>query len=739
MTSSQKKRNKISHTTTTPDTVTQNKTENTSLNKNTGKSKQKDKDGNNSNVHERNPRAMEKSWSLLAAFNIFCGVVAVVGAGCVHAWYMYQLHENQLWFTNIQEVEREISFRTESGLYYSYFKQLIQSSSLVQGISDLTKDTVTEHPDTINVLARMNVYQEVILASIYKLLGISVRPILFYTYSIFCLHGFLVSALCLLTWLLSDSWLAGVLTAAFYMFNRQDTTRVDSSVPLREHFALPFLWIQAVAITVYFKPRISRFLQGLSQVIILLSTLLFCLFWQFNQFIMMLQAFSLFGVWVLGLMPAHKVKYVLLCQLSSLLAVCAMQFGNYMIISSFAVSFIVSSVCLIAFLGELDRPRSTLMNIIVVISASALPLTMMVLLSTIIKLQLKVDSDEHIFRFLENKFGVGNVRDFDARMYLCLEIFGFIKRDIFERLAQNFVLPFYGLAHAVLLVYLGNTVIRKWIRLNKAKQEHKAHESYSTECLLHRPELAFHIVQAVFFAGLAIMTLRMKYLWTPYMCVLAAVGVADKSLWTQVLTFFRVNNRFSVDIARFSTVLIILSVMLKMLLPPVLDELKHETEFWDPDTVELMKWIQRNTPITASFTGSMQLLAGVKLCTGRHITNHPHYEDQYLRHKTKQLYQIYGRRTVEDVHKILTKYQTEFIILEDSICLAPSRDGCRIPDIVDIDNGVMPDVPVDIPGLTRPLILRFCDRVRDLSDRDLMLFKEVFKNKTFRVYQVLST
>jgi hypothetical protein len=44
-----------------------------------------------------------------------------------------------------------------------------------------------------------------------------------------------------------------------------------------------------------------------------------------------------------------------------------------------------------------------------------------------------------------------------------------------------------------------------------------------------------------------------------------------------------------------------------------------------------------NTPESSAFTGSMQLLAGVKLCTGRHITNHPHYEDKALRNKTKQV------------------------------------------------------------------------------------------------------
>ena len=38
-------------------------------------------------------------------------------------------------YLSIQEVEREISFRTESGLYYSYYKQVVQAPSLSQGLS----------------------------------------------------------------------------------------------------------------------------------------------------------------------------------------------------------------------------------------------------------------------------------------------------------------------------------------------------------------------------------------------------------------------------------------------------------------------------------------------------------------------------------------------------------------------------------------------------------------------------
>ena len=66
-------------------------------------------------------------------------------------------------------------------------------------------------------------------------------------------------------------------------------------------------------------------------------------------------------------------------------------------------------------------------------------------------------------------------------------------------------------------------------------------------------------------------------------------------------------------------------------------------EFYDPDTVDLMQWIQQNSEPDDAFSGSMQLLAGVKLCTGRTLTNHPHFEDKHLRDRTKELYQMYAK------------------------------------------------------------------------------------------------
>ena len=52
-----------------------------------------------------------------------------------------------------------------------------------------------------------------------------------------------------------------------------------------------------------------------------------------------------------------------------------------------------------------------------------------------------------------------------------------------------------------------------------------------------------------------------------------------------------------------------------------------------------------------------------------------------------QLYSYYARSEPKDVHKILKKYKTNYIIMEDSICLTSGKNGCTLKDILDVDRG----------------------------------------------------
>jgi len=47
------------------------------------------------------------------------------------------------------------------GLYYSYFKTVINAESFQEALYKIMNDNVTEFPNTINTLQRFNLYPEV--------------------------------------------------------------------------------------------------------------------------------------------------------------------------------------------------------------------------------------------------------------------------------------------------------------------------------------------------------------------------------------------------------------------------------------------------------------------------------------------------------------------------------------------------------------------------------------------------
>ncbi|XP_035692785.1 probable C-mannosyltransferase DPY19L3 [Branchiostoma floridae] len=670
-------------------------------------------------------------------------------SGSTHGWLMSTLHENFLWFSNIKEVEREISFRTETGLYYSYYKQLVNAPTISQGLYELVHDNITEHGKTINILERFNIYQEVVMALLYRLLSLQkiVQPVYFYINAVFGLHAVLVMSLYGTTWLLSGSWLAGILSAAFYIFNKVDTTRVEFTIALRESWAFPFWYMQMFLLTVFFHPNLHRNLKMATVPLLCVCTFCFTLTWQFAQFALLLQAMALFGCAVLDVIPAQKIRQVWLIQAGSLLAVCVCQFFNRMVLCSLVLSFIPSAMIIITFKERVFTRRGLPWQFTgLVLNITMVMISMVLLNKYVIKTIIETDADHHIFHFLMGKFGLsGDQRDFDAQLYLCETAFGVLPLDTFVRLSKHLVFPLYAVVHLCALLVLMQTVLQNWrtpvcdtgdpATWNDAQNPPL---SSAPSLLSQRPQLAYHTISAAVFGCLAVSTLRFKYLWTPHMCVLAAAGVADHETWKILLKKLHVDlSESKVHLCRHVVTAGILAMLFAVALPSTLEELNLLKEFHDPDTVQLMEWIKKETPRSAAFTGSMQLMAGVKLCTGRPITNHPHYEDRDLRNRTKQLYQIYGRRHPQEVHAILRAHSTSYIIVENSICYERGHKvGCRLRDLVDMTNHHI------IEGMTRgsedqpPTHARFCHAIQSGAPEYRKYFTMVFQNKTFRTYKV---
>uniref|UniRef100_A0A8C8R6Y0 Dpy-19 like C-mannosyltransferase 3 n=1 Tax=Pelusios castaneus TaxID=367368 RepID=A0A8C8R6Y0_9SAUR len=636
---------------------------------------------------------------------------------------------------NKQEVEREISFRTECGLYYSYYKDMLQATSIQQGLHGLIHDNKTESLRTINILERMNVYQEVFLSILYRILPIQnyLEPVYFYIYTLFGLQAVYVIALYVTSWLLSGTWLSGLLAAFWYITNRIDTTRVEFTIPLRENWALPFFAVQIAAITYLFRPHLQPLHEKLTLLAVFLSTFLFSLTWQFNQFMMLIQALVLFILDCLDMLPTTKVTWLYIIQLTGILLVSVLQFFNSMILGSLLISFNVS--ILLARTVQKNMKMGCLLNRVGKLFLHVLMvLCLTLIINNFTKKILNLESDEHIFKFLKAKFGFGATRDFDANLYLCEEAFGLLPFNTFARLSDT--LLFYAYLFVLLLMVIAAAAVA--FKNLSGSANVLSMDKMEMCSIVLTPGAAYSLVHTVLFGCLALSTMRMKYLWTSHMCVFASFGLCSAEVWGFVLKSVRLYTPQRLCVLRYLIPIITLLYLSYKFWPGMMDELSELREFYDPDTVELMNWIKSNTSKKAVIAGSMQLLAGVKLCTGRILTNHPHYEDKDLRERTKQVYQIYAKRSPEDVYSILSSFGTNYVILEDSICYERRHSrGCRLRDLLDIANGhIMDGSGENDPDLKASLYPRFCEEIKKNVSYSTY-FARVFQNKTFHVYKLV--
>uniref|UniRef100_A0A8C1J2J2 Dpy-19 like C-mannosyltransferase 3 n=1 Tax=Cyprinus carpio TaxID=7962 RepID=A0A8C1J2J2_CYPCA len=672
-----------------------------------------------SNIQNLKPDCGFSWWTILC---LMTGSIVGISLGLLCCIYVSTLHENDLWFSNIKEVEREISFRTECGLYYSYYKQMLKAPSIQQGLYELIHDNTTESKRTINILQRMNIYQEVFLSILYRILHIQtyLEPIYFYIYTVFALQTVYVIALFITSWLLSDSWLAGALSGVWYILNRVDTTRVEFTISLRENWSIPFFALQVAAITCYLRPQLKPIQQRVVLWLVFVSTFCFFLTWQFNQFVLLVQALIIFTLDCLDFFTAEQVVSLYLMQVFSLLLVWLLQFCNSMILGSLVLSFIVSALFIKHFQTGL-KTGGFVIRVGKLALHTLLVLTLTFTINYSAKTILQLKSDEHIFKFIKAKFGFGATRDFDASLYLCEEAFGLLPLDTFERLAGTVLLYPYLCTLSVLFILL------LLVALSNLRE--REDRTFSM-----RPDVAYNLLHTVFFGLLSFSTMRMKYLWTGHMCAFAAFGVCGKEVWSLYLRVLHCNTKTMMRLIRYSVPIVILAFLYYKFWPRLMEEISELREFYDPDTVELMEWIRLKTPKRAVFAGSMQLLAGIN-------SKLPHLIFIFLPSLpfcSLQVYQIYARQSAEEVHKVLSSVGADYIVLEDSICYERRHSrGCRLRDLLDLANGHIMDGPGENePDLISASHPRFCEAIKTDMPPYSTLFTRVFKNKTFNVYKL---
>ncbi|XP_030159840.1 probable C-mannosyltransferase DPY19L4 isoform X5 [Lynx canadensis] len=575
---------------------------------------------------------------------IFIGCLAAVTSGMMYALYLSAYHERKFWFSNRQELEREITFQGDSAIYYSYYKDMLKAPSFERGVYELTHNNKTVSLKTINAVQQMSLYPELIASVLYQATGSNeiIEPVYFYIGIVFGLQGIYVTALFVTSWLMSGTWLAGMLTVAWFIINRVDTTRIEYSIPLRENWALPYFACQIAALTGYLKSNLNTY-------------------------------------------------------------------------------------------GELNVKKGTFIAKIMKVINFYLVCTLTVTLNIIMKMFVPHKENGHMLKFLEVKFGLNMTKNFTMNWLLCQESLQAPSQDFFLRLTQSSLLPFYVLVLIICFLSMMQVIFR---RINgKSLKETITLEDGR---IGGRPEIIYHVIHTILLGSLAMVIEGLKYLWTPYVCMLAAFGVCSPELWMTLFKWLRLRTVHPVLLALILSMAVptIIGLSLwKEFFPRLMTELMELQEFYDPDTVELMTWIKRQAPVAAVFAGSPQLMGAIKLCTGWMVTSLPLYNDDDLLKRNENIYQIYSKRSAEDIYKILTSYKANYLIVEDAICNeVGTMRGCRVKDLLDIANGHV--VCEEGDKLTYSKYGRFCHEVKINYSPYVNYFTRVYWNRSYFVYKI---
>ncbi|KAF7651995.1 hypothetical protein LDENG_00102700 [Lucifuga dentata] len=667
---------------------------------------------------------------------LFFGCLAAVACGMLYAAYLSAYHDRKFWFSARQELERELTFQGGSGFYYYYYKHMLTAPSFERGLYELMIDNRTLSGQTINAVERLSLYPEIITSFIYRVMESQdfVEPIYFYVGAVFGLQAVYVTALFVCSWVMSGTWLAGMLAVAWYVINRPDTTKVDIAIPLRENWALPYFACQVAALTGFLSNNINSATEMFCYLTMSTTTFTFLLIWEHSHYVLFIQGLCLFLLDSFDLVPPRKMVDVHKVYLSSLFLAYVFQFQNLNLLSSPLFSLLISSV-LARYFKQNMKMGPLVARLMKLFLHFYLVFTAGITFSYLIKKLVPVSESDFTLKFLEVKFGLNTTTDFVTNFLLCQESFQTPSQGLYLRLTQASVLPFYILVLTVCSLSTLQTIYRR-LSGQPMKPKLRLEDGQIGE----QPEVVYHVFQTLVFGGLTLVFDGMKYLWTPYVCMFAAFGVCSPELWMTVFKWLKLKSIHPIVLVLILNTAIPAIVgfsLWREYFPHVLAELTDVQELYDSDTVELINWIRTQAPVAAVFAGSPQLLGTVKLHSRSAVTSLPLYSDINLLRRSEDTYQVYAMRSADDIYKILTSQKTNFVIIEESLCNDLSLNkGCRIKDLLDISNGHVVYDKGEIYSFSKHG--RFCHEIKMNYSPYTNYFTRVFWNRSFHVYKVNS-
>ncbi|CAJ1428630.1 unnamed protein product [Effrenium voratum] len=532
--------------------------------------------------------------------------LSVVIAVLMGALYVY---ENLIYLRVLHSLSPNLAavaaLQTENAFYYSYFQELVDSESLLEGFQRIIWDRRTEYPEVLNAIRRFNIYQEILLAVEYRLLGLLglgfalPHPFDFFRLHIVVLNGVGQGFLCLLASEISGNPFAGLLCFLVSFLNRFQTSRLGNytSSDLRELWGIPLLWVQSYLVW---------------RVLLVSTSLCFC----------HRPALYTWRSWFL-----RRASHVA----EGLVAV---------------VSFLLVRQVLAPFATADTHVYEILCT----------------------KVSAVNDMLPAQFQLPQNKLPACAEPSFNANLYLIMGVFKLLEWSSLQVYLQSTAAPAAAASCLlVLLRALGNWMAVQAAKRQKAKKGKNAKEEKLDfrEEESEDAALLFFVAQFVLFLLLGSLVNRLRVAFAPPMMVLAVVlwGPRVWGPWGKTKAVMPILLLGYVCHGLWMASMLPCLTAEEGICQHLADKFSN-----DGDLADLYDWINEvvkpGTPVLAS----MNLAGSMRAFTHVPMIIHPQFESENLRKRVQQAYELYNCGSEESFATTMENLKAKLVIFEYSRC-----------------------------------------------------------------------
>ncbi|SCD22400.1 C-mannosyltransferase, putative [Plasmodium ovale] len=595
--------------------------------------------------------------------------------------------------------EQKLSLYSEEAFYFSFYDDIVKSDSYWEGINLLINDDRSEHPDTINAIRRFNVYPEIALATLWRLLRLKqffATPYNFYVYAAIFSQASSVGCLFFFAVYLGKSYFSGIvfLMLFFSCFREKFIMRL-SAFPLRENFASVYMWCNILLIYLILREKKNSLLKYGS---LFVSSFLFLLSWQFSVFVLLTHVISLFVIDLLGYKIIAELQNTLITfGCSYLFALVVTFFPRYMIYTYFpyvllAIMITTGIYRKAAVMDSINvdykkagdkRERDKrvnkkqmdnnlidgnqrhgkkmqatdlylVRNFALVMRKGFTSICIFLLLRMVIHNREKDDS--HVISLLKVRLNLSN-HNFDSIIYSLGAEFNPFQKYMFNMIKESALYEYCFLFTSILLFY----VIHYFTCLFRRKESKNSLDMFESP-------FVFLLIQFLFFVLMMIIISRLRVLALPIMCLLSSL-VASPSLLCNLYTTVR--STFPGSRCHVMPRTVMYAICLLACAFPFAKYFPTEEytniASYEPTNLEknldLIYWMKTNIEEGEPIITDIPTSSFLRATTNFKLVLHPQYEDVTLRKRVQDYYMFSGCIPFNEAKKYYKeKYNVSYFV-----------------------------------------------------------------------------